>query len=77
MTMEFTQSPRYWCVKCGWSTSGTIPEGKPMDSRWCPKCSSQFLHCDKCHERTSGTVKGDEVICDKCQKPVSATALVL
>jgi hypothetical protein len=68
---------RFWCKKCSWSTSGTILEGKPDNTRWCLKCNSQFLHCDKCFQYISGTVKDGVVICDECKKPVSALALVI
>lgn len=58
----------FFCHKCQCTTSGIIPEGKAINTRWCT-CHSQLVQCDSCFSYTSTTVKGGDVICDRCQKP--------
>lgn len=66
----------YFCTKCQCLTSGIIPKDKEKDTRWCVSCRSQLLQCENCFSLTSTTIKGNETICDRCQKPAIKTKSV-
>ncbi|KKT30957.1 MAG: hypothetical protein UW17_C0010G0002 [Candidatus Nomurabacteria bacterium GW2011_GWD1_44_10] len=77
MLIRPDQSSVFMCSKCGFRTSGIIPQGSPSNQRWCPDCNSPLFQCNHCCNFTSGTIVGTDVSCDSCKKIVKPEALVV
>jgi len=77
MLISHDQSRKYFCVKCGWTTSGIVLKDKSQDHRWCMKCTSPLLRCNHCFKFTTGTIRVSGVFCDHCNKVVTEDALVV
>ncbi len=61
---------RFFCLSCGFGTSGIILPDKDVSKRHCPSCKKILVWCQECHQYISSKIVEEKIVCGKCQSEI-------